>query len=142
LRKDERDAAFWRRVYASSPRQKERRLEYQREYHQDPEQRRRRARNQRAYIKRQRERIFVRDGWLCVYCGQKRPKRRLVIDHKMPVALGGTDDDGNLVTSCRKCNRAKGTMTYDEYRLHIDPSYVPSWVTEETPTLEPALEPF
>ena len=142
MRKDERDAAFWREVYANDRRQKERRLEYQRAYHQSPGQRKRRARNQRAFIRRQRERIFVRDGWLCVYCWQKRPRRRLVIDHKMPIVLGGSDDDSNLVTSCRKCNRAKGTMTYDEYMLMLNPEYVPSWVTDETPDLEPALEPF
>ena len=30
------------------------------------------------------------------------------MDHVIPRRLGGLDDDGNLVSSCKKCNLSKG----------------------------------
>jgi 5-methylcytosine-specific restriction endonuclease McrA len=40
----------------------------------------------------------------------EEPPREIVleIDHRVPKAAGGTDDESNLVTSCRDCNRGKG----------------------------------
>ena len=32
------------------------------------------------------------------------------VDHKVPVVLGGTDDDDNLVTACWPCNQRKGDL--------------------------------
>jgi len=32
----------------------------------------------------------------------------LEVDHRIPESKGGTDDESNLVTSCRDCNRGKG----------------------------------
>lgn len=52
--------------------------------------------------------IFERDAFTCEYCGRKRPISRLEVDHKVPLFRGGTDDPGNLTTSCRSCNRKKG----------------------------------
>jgi 5-methylcytosine-specific restriction endonuclease McrA len=55
-----------------------------------------------------RERIFLRDGHRCVYCGALFPAADLTVDHVEPRRKGGDQSDGNLVTSCRPCNRAKG----------------------------------
>jgi hypothetical protein len=52
-----------------------------------------------------RREVFAHDGWACVYC---QSKRRLEVDHIIPVAKGGTDDRHNLQTLCRTCNRKKG----------------------------------
>jgi len=41
---------------------------------------------------------------------------RLELDHVFPVARGGGDQIGNLVTSCRECNRAKGAMVLGDNR--------------------------
>ena len=38
------------------------------------------------------------------------------LDHVFPVARGGGDQIGNLVTSCRECNRAKGAMVLGDDR--------------------------
>jgi len=52
-----------------------------------------------------RREVFAHDNWMCVYC---QSKRRLEIDHIIPIARGGTDDRHNLQTLCRTCNRRKG----------------------------------
>jgi 5-methylcytosine-specific restriction endonuclease McrA len=55
-----------------------------------------------------RRRIYARDGYACVYCG-KKPKKpeRLTLDHVQPRALGGSNEAGNLVSACSRCNAAK-----------------------------------
>lgn len=56
--------------------------------------------------------IFNRDGFRCVYCGASGgPQSVLQVDHKISVASGGTDDIGNLVTACEKCNSGKGAKS-------------------------------
>ncbi len=45
----------------------------------------------------------------CVYCGVTGVGS---IDHKVPLALGGSNDLDNLVISCSPCNRLKGDMPY------------------------------
>ena len=39
----------------------------------------------------------------------------LQIDHKVPIALGGTDESSNLQVACQDCNSRKGSRTPDEY---------------------------
>jgi hypothetical protein len=38
---------------------------------------------------------------------------RLTVDHVVPVALGGTDEPGNLVAACADCNTGKSSSTPD-----------------------------
>ena len=64
-----------------------------------------------------REAIFQRDNHTCTYCGYRGTRRTLEVDHRIPVARGGSDDSANLVTACWSCNREKGTMTEYEYSL-------------------------
>jgi hypothetical protein len=52
--------------------------------------------------------IFHRDGFTCAYCGRRPPKVVLEIDHIVPIAEGGTNDDTNLTTCCEECNAGKG----------------------------------
>jgi 5-methylcytosine-specific restriction endonuclease McrA len=52
--------------------------------------------------------ILKRDNFTCRYCGRKPPEVVLEIDHIIPVVEGGTNDWGNLITSCFDCNRGKG----------------------------------
>ncbi len=55
-----------------------------------------------------RRRIFARDGHRCVYCARVLPEDQLSLDHVEPRRKGGDHSEGNLVTACRACNRAKG----------------------------------
>ena len=52
-----------------------------------------------------REAVFKRDNYRCVNCGSTK---NLEVDHKVPLANGGTNDMANLQTHCRDCNRRKG----------------------------------
>lgn len=53
--------------------------------------------------------IFKRDNFTCFYCNRNKDddKIKLTIDHKVPVAEGGSDDIENLITSCEDCNSGK-----------------------------------
>ncbi|SCE61234.1 HNH endonuclease, partial [Streptomyces sp. Termitarium-T10T-6] len=66
-----------------------------------------------AVSKRLRYEILRRDNHACRYCGATAPDVPLRVDHVTPVALGGTDTPGNLVTSCEPCNSGKSSATVD-----------------------------
>ncbi len=52
--------------------------------------------------------IFARDGYRCVYCGERFAPEDLSVDHVQPRMRGGDGSGGNVVTACRGCNTAKG----------------------------------
>lgn len=58
--------------------------------------------------------VFERDDFTCFYCGERGGK--LECDHIEPISKGGTNELGNLITACLKCNRAKRTKTLKEWR--------------------------
>lgn len=47
--------------------------------------------------------ILERDGHTCAYCG----RTATTVDHVIPKARGGTDDESNLVAACVRCNSGK-----------------------------------
>jgi hypothetical protein len=61
-----------------------------------------------------RQNIFKRDNFTCVYCGSKKD---LTIDHVIPKSRRGNSSWQNLVTACRKCNSYKGDHTPEEVGL-------------------------
>lgn len=62
-----------------------------------------------------RQRVLRKWGRQCFYCGSTGDGR-LHIDHKMPIARGGTDDFDNLVPACQPCNLSKGAKLLEEWR--------------------------
>ena len=53
--------------------------------------------------------VLRSNGYRCQLCGATAGDgARLEVDHKVPVAKGGTDDPENLWTLCFGCNRGKG----------------------------------
>lgn len=74
-----------------------------------------RAAQRRDYTRRGKRRrrkewvIFARDEFRCVYCGKSSVEDgvKLEADHIEAHSAGGKDVAGNLVTSCRECNRSK-----------------------------------
>jgi HNH endonuclease len=61
-----------------------------------------------AINKRQRFRVLRRCGFRCTYCGRSALEVVLEIDHVIPRARGGSDDDSNRTAACFDCNRGKG----------------------------------
>lgn len=51
-------------------------------------------------------------GKPCAYCGGLGDQ----VDHKIPIAQGGTSDPDNLAPCCRTCNRLKGDYTPEQFR--------------------------
>jgi hypothetical protein len=58
--------------------------------------------------------VLKRDDFSCHYCGAKPPDVRLEVDHIQPVAKGGSNDDGNLVAACERCNCGKRDISLNE----------------------------
>lgn len=50
----------------------------------------------------------------CVYC-DKQLGAKYHIDHRIPLALGGTNTDENIQLLCRTCNLKKGAKHPDEF---------------------------
>lgn len=67
----------------------------------------------RPIAKRLRYEVLRRDNHTCRYCGAKAPDATLTVDHVMPVALGGDNEPGNLVTACADCNAGKSSAAPD-----------------------------
>ena len=51
--------------------------------------------------------VLARDNYECVYCSADLHTEPLAIDHKVPVAAGGTNDIANLQATCKTCNARK-----------------------------------
>lgn len=60
--------------------------------------------------------LIKRDGERCVYCSATTG---LVVDHMVPIKLGGTDDLDNLALACRSCNSGKAGRTPELAGLKI-----------------------
>ncbi len=52
--------------------------------------------------------LFLRDGFVCVYCGSDK---ELTFDHVLPKRLGGKTSWENIVAACSHCNLKKGGRT-------------------------------
>lgn len=68
-------------------------------------------------IPRRRRQIFDEAGGRCHYCSTELVLDGVWhIDHKMPKALGGSNERTNLVASCAPCNTAKRDTTDIEFK--------------------------
>ena len=61
-----------------------------------------------------RQTLYGRQGGDCNLCEQHFHARNLTLDHVIPRAHGGPDDDANLQLLCGACNSLKGTGTMTE----------------------------
>lgn len=57
--------------------------------------------------------IFRRDNFTCRYCGENNLP--MTYDHVMLWEKGGATTLMNGVTSCKKCNKTRGNLEYDEW---------------------------
>tara|TARA_B100001123_G_scaffold410829_1_gene506392 strand:+ start:609 stop:1241 length:633 start_codon:yes stop_codon:yes gene_type:complete len=71
--------------------------------------------------------LFLRDGHLCLYCGNQFPEQLLTRDHLVPLSRGGKDTWKNVVTACKSCNHTKGARTPEEAGMTlVAVPYVPN----------------
>jgi 5-methylcytosine-specific restriction endonuclease McrA len=68
-------------------------------------------------IRPSRQAVFLRDNWVCQYCGAKT--KDLTLDHVVPRHRGGTHTWTNLVAACKACNLKKGGQTPAEARMRL-----------------------
>ncbi len=63
-----------------------------------------------------RKELYRRQQGRCVYCGSRQRMDLMDIDHRTPLARGGSNDRRNLQLLCRTCNLRKRTKTDREFR--------------------------
>ncbi len=72
--------------------------------------------------------LFLRDAFLCMYCGHKYNDDSLTRDHIIPISKGGRDRWSNVVTACRHCNTRKGDRTPERANMPLLAiPYIPNW---------------
>lgn len=55
--------------------------------------------------------VFLRDRYICQYCGTSVNRSSATLDHVTPVSLGGRNSWENCTTSCGPCNSKKGNRS-------------------------------
>jgi len=59
--------------------------------------------------------VLNRDNFRCSLCGRdKNDGVKLHVDHKIPLARGGTNDLDNLQALCEDCNMGKGATVFEQ----------------------------
>jgi hypothetical protein len=58
-------------------------------------------------VRENRIKVCERDGYKCHYCPKQLTRFTATLDHVTPVAAGGDNSFGNLVTACLGCNSRK-----------------------------------
>lgn len=64
--------------------------------------------------------IYMRDGLACCYCGSSvEDGAKLTLDHLTPHSKGGSNEAGNLVTCCHKCNSSRGNRSWRKFAAAV-----------------------
>lgn len=62
-------------------------------------------------IRLSKRNVFLRDEYLCQYCGCAVAEQHATLDHVIPVSQGGKTTWENSATACKPCNYRKGAST-------------------------------
>ena len=62
-----------------------------------------------------RQSIFESWEWKCAYCDKELDTKSATIDHIIPKYKGGHNVKSNMVCSCSKCNRSKGSVLLEDW---------------------------
>lgn len=73
----------------------------------------------RREVRFSRHNIFMRDGNSCQYCGERKSRSELNLDHVIPRSRGGMTTWENIVCACLECNRLKGGRTPEEAGMRL-----------------------
>ena len=86
--------------------------------------------------------VFIRDNFVCQFCGAPVTMNTGTLDHVLPTCRGGANNITNVVCACKPCNNLKDDRTPEEFyswakkQQHIDPEHCrlknhPRVLTEE-----------
>lgn len=64
-------------------------------------------------------RVIINDPPVCPYCELPIPWSELSIDHKIPISREGKSEPDNLVWTDWDCNRMKGNLLPEEFKLVV-----------------------
>jgi len=70
--------------------------------------------------------IKERDKFVCQYCLTQNPKNGIV-EHIVPISLGGTNKNHNLVFACHSCNMKKKANVWIPNNLDEITKDAPEW---------------
>lgn len=83
-------------------------------------------------MKADRQKIHLKFGGHCAYCGNEITLKQMQVDHVVPVYRGwddktvngynikrGSEAEENLYPSCARCNRWKSTWNLEDFRREI-----------------------
>ena len=86
-------------------------------------------RRRKSFSPELKNQLFKAQAGKCMYCGRKPGIDLMDIDHKNPMAKGGSDQKRNLQLICRTCNTRKGATTDRQFRTKFKAAGVPSTQT-------------
>ena len=71
-----------------------------------------------SYLKYKKE-LYEEMNGRCAYCGCELDYKKATIDHKVPLAVGGTNERENLIICCFSCNHYKRNRDIEGFRESI-----------------------
>lgn len=72
-----------------------------------------------TYTETQVRALYRLQGGKCKYCQIELTYKQIHRDHRMPLALGGSNDIANIQILCAACNLSKGAQHPDKYERGI-----------------------
>jgi 5-methylcytosine-specific restriction endonuclease McrA len=66
---------------------------------------------------------WLKTNGLCFYCGTqlvigaRNEKNNFVVDHLIPISVGGDNSETNLIPCCNICNCVKGNKHIEKFRF-------------------------
>jgi len=82
----------------------------------------------RKEVKFTRRNVFLRDKFVCQYCGGKFSEDELNLDHVVPRDKGGRTTWENIVTSCLRCNTRKANhLPHEANMFPLKRPKAPRW---------------
>lgn len=68
--------------------------------------------------------VYLRDAYVCQYCGVSFPENELTLDHVLPRKFGGATRWDNCVAACAPCNGRRGhDVSVRPIRAPFRPTY-------------------
>lgn len=68
----------------------------------------------RVFSDYEKKTVYAKADGKCAICGKPVKFKKMTVDHKTPLAKGGTNELSNLQLAHLKCNRAKQDIMLEE----------------------------